>query len=357
VTIRASSAKEVDALIADLNGSVAIAREAAVARLTVIGPRAVERLLGVVRSSAAPIARVSALRALEGIRDPRPVEPALEMASSDTDNDVAAAAISLVRMHIRQARGTSVVERLTQIALDAGRADTVRLAAITALKDLPERTVAPLLQTLANDPKASIRAGAERATSTPRPSSISPSANADADAFLVRSADEGLADDGARLREALASASRTTPLTALLRIVERAREREGMEPAKRRESWTAVRAAAHLALAKRRSRIGLYDLREWLESSETAPTVDAYAALSLVGDASCLEAIARRYAAPQDEWSKSRLGELFRTIVRRDDVSRRTAAVKRIERKQKRVLDELWPAPVRATGRRPPRRQ
>jgi hypothetical protein len=139
------------------------------------------------------------------------------------------------------------------------------------------------------------------------------------------------------------SVTRTTTLTTLLRIVERVREKEAGESATRREKWTAARAAGHLALARRRSRVGLYDLREWLETARTPLPVDAFAALSLVGDASCLEAIAGRYAAPQDEWSKSRLADLFRAIVRREGVSRRHPVVKRIERKQKPALDELWP--------------
>ena len=71
--------------------------------------------------------------------------------------------------------------------------------------------------------------------------------------------------------------------------------------------------------------------------------MDAFAALSLVGDASCLESIAGRYAAPPDEWSKSRLADLFRAIVKREGVSRRHPVIKRIERKQKPALDELWP--------------
>ncbi len=87
----------------------------------------------------------------------------------------------------------------------------------------------------------------------------------------------------------------------------------------------------------------VYDLREWLETARAPLPVDAFAALSLVGDASCLEAIASRYAAPPDEWSKSRLADLFRAILKREGVSRRDPVIKRIERKQRRALDELWP--------------
>jgi hypothetical protein len=45
VVIKASSAKHIQALIADLADPDGVTREAAVARLTVIGARAVEQLI------------------------------------------------------------------------------------------------------------------------------------------------------------------------------------------------------------------------------------------------------------------------------------------------------------------------
>ncbi|HEX7137724.1 MAG TPA: hypothetical protein VF219_07755 [Vicinamibacterales bacterium] len=343
MAIKASAAREIDTLIADLTGPDTVAREAAVARLTVIGPRAVERLLGVVRTSDRSQARVSALRALEGIRDHRSLDPALEIASGDSDAGVAATAIGLARAFLQRDKGTNIVERLTRLALDRDRADGVRLAAIAALKDLPASTVAPLLRALADDASTAIRSEATGSSAATRPADARARERSDADAILARAADGGLPDSPDQLREALASVTRATTLAALLRVVERVREREGTESARQRERWAAARAAAHLALAKRRSRIGLYDLREWLESPRAALPLDAFAALSLVGDDSCLEPIATRYAAPQDEWSKSRLADLFRSIVARDRVSRRRPVIKRIERKQKQALDELWP--------------
>jgi HEAT repeat protein len=344
VSIKASAAKEIDSLIADLVGSHTVAREAAIARLTVIGSRAVDRLLRVLQSSPEPVVRVSALRALEGIRDPRSLGSTVE-AAADRDPAVAAAAIAVARNFLNVDKGTIVVEQLTKLALDSERGDAVRVAAIAALKDLEPATVAPLLKALAGDPKRAIRAEAAR-PSLERQAVAPPSAAvsaADAEAFLTRTAEDGPQDNPDQLREALASATRTPTLAVLLRIVERVREKEAEEPARRREKWATVRAAAHLALARRRSRIGLYDLREWLDTSKTPLPVDAFAALSLVGDASCLEPIANRYRAPQDEWSKSRLADLFRAIVEREGVSRRHPAIKRVERKQKQTLDEIWP--------------
>jgi len=341
VSIKASAAREIDALIADLTGPDAVAREAATARLTVIGPRAVERLLRVVQSSTPPVARVSALRALEGIRDRRTLGLALETAS-DPDPSVAIAAIAAARAFIRQAKGADIVDRLTRLALDPSCADAVRLAAIAALRDLGQTTVAPLLKALAGDAKAAIRAEATRSSKTVR-SAASSSPREDADATLARAAEDRLPESPDQLREALASAGRTVPLARLLRIAERIRERETPQPDRFRDRWDAARAAAHLALAKRRSRVGLYDLREWLESTRTPMPVDAFAALTIVGDSTCLEPIANRYAASRDEWSRTRLSDIFRAIVKREAISRRHAVIKRVERKHKRALDDLWP--------------
>jgi hypothetical protein len=87
----------------------------------------------------------------------------------------------------------------------------------------------------------------------------------------------------------------------------------------------------------------VYDLREWLESTRTPLPVDVFAALTIVGDSSCLEPIANRYAASRDDWSRTRLADIFRAIVKREAISRRHAVAKRIERKHKRALDGLWP--------------
>src|SRR6266508_1279944 len=78
VAIRASSTKQIDALVADLASADTVKREAAIARLTVLGARAVERIAALSTSSAASATRTAAFRALEGIADPRAFEPALQ---------------------------------------------------------------------------------------------------------------------------------------------------------------------------------------------------------------------------------------------------------------------------------------
>jgi HEAT repeat protein len=92
VAIRASFSQQIDKLVGDL-GRDDVAREAAVARLIVLGSRGVERLVALAVSGAPPAARAAAFRALEGIGDPRAVDPAVR-STSDDDATVAVAAIT-----------------------------------------------------------------------------------------------------------------------------------------------------------------------------------------------------------------------------------------------------------------------
>jgi hypothetical protein len=121
-------------------------------------------------------------------------------------------------------------------------------------------------------------------------------------------------------------------LPHLLKIVERVRERERSESAGR-GAWAATRAAAHVALAQRGSRIAIYDLRESLETANAPLPVEFLTALSLAGDASCLEAIAGAHARARDAWWRHHLADAFRTIAAREKLTRRHAVMKRIAKK------------------------
>jgi len=93
VVIRASSGRQIDALIAELSSPNALTRDGAVARLTVIGERAVPRLLAIAAQvSAGPETRVAALHALDGIGDLRALEPALAALEPERDRAVRLAA-------------------------------------------------------------------------------------------------------------------------------------------------------------------------------------------------------------------------------------------------------------------------
>ena len=167
-------------------------------------------------------------------------------------------------MHLRGPRGAAAVDRLATVLLDRTRHETPRLAALRALRELDPATIAPMLASLADDPNATIRTeaglewpGTQRGADDPA-------------ALVAQRGETGLPDDPAVLRHALNLSGASVPLPVLLKVVERVREREGSEPAAVRDQWRLTRAAAHVALANRGSRLALYDLRESLETAKGA---------------------------------------------------------------------------------------
>ena len=159
MAIRPSSAKEIDALVADLGAGQDATRDAAIARLTIIGARAVERLAAVVGSSASAAARTAALHAIEAIGDPRARTAVLE-ALADPNAAVAAAAAAAARRYLRGRHGAEALDRLTQTALDRRRSGTVRAAAVLAVGTLDAVTIAPLLAALSDDTDRQVREAA-----------------------------------------------------------------------------------------------------------------------------------------------------------------------------------------------------
>lgn len=346
MVIKASPGRRIDALLADLGAREAVTRWTAVARLTILGQRAVERLIGVLESDATPAARIATLETLAAIGDPRALRPAL-LVTSDPDESVALAALSTSRVFLRTARGATVVDRLTAIALDRGRTDAIRSAAIRALLDLEAPTVAPLVAALGDDPSEAVRAAASvKKRAKPRD--------------VLEEIEEAAVDPEA-LRQLLPSVAATAPLAALLRVVERARGREEVE-AGARAAWMAVRGAAHMALARRGSRLAVYDLRESFAAARAPLPADFVAALLAVGDESCLEPLAAAYARAgaggntsrsrdREAWWRQHLADAFHAIVKRKRLTRRHAALRDIERKSKAVLEELWSGRSGGPGR------
>jgi hypothetical protein len=336
VAIRASSAQQIEILVADLASPSGVTREAAIARLTVIGPRAVGRLIAVAKSGATRDARLGAWRALDAIADDRALAPALALlGAAGADPLEGVAAVGVAERFLRGQHSAAAVDRLTAVAVDGTRTEEVRLAALGALQTLDGATIAPLLASLAGDGAASVRraAGRERAQTTKE----------DPLAVVISAAEGGWRDEPAAVRRALVEAGKAVPLPVLLRLVEQAREHEATDRHGRRDQWTMTRAAAHVALAARGSRLALYDLRESLDRRATPLPVEFLAALSMVGDAACLEPIAAAYAVASEGWWRDHLAEAFREIVRRERLTSRSAAIKKIERRSPETLRALWP--------------
>ncbi len=325
--ITTSLSKQIDALVSDLSSSDAATREAAVARLSVIGARSVDRLVAAVGSKSPVTSRAAALRALEAIGDPRAIAAALT-ALDDAAPEVAGTAVDLLRGFVRGAHGVEVVDKLTITALDTNRPEALRIATIRALGDLGKTTTAPLFKTLAGDKSEAIRREVERSRRSTSKDGNPPVSNQEPSGT----------DDPEALKRQIAENGSTVPLSFLASAVERGREKMAAD---RRASaaWAAVRGAAHLALAERGSKLALYDLREWLESGGAELPLDALSALSVAGDASALEAIAAAYAKSAAGWSRDRLMEAFRTIVAREKLTRRHAVMKKIEKRWPAILE------------------
>lgn len=339
MVIRASSGRQVDELIADLASPRALIRDGAVARLTVIGERAVSRLMTVAANAMAGTpARVSALHALEGIGDSRAIASAMG-ALDDTDALVAVAAVSVLQTFLASARGLDALDRLSAVAVDRSRERALRLATIRALRDVGPSTIAPLLKALRADPDQAIALAA----------GLGADAAADPVQLLKDAAEVTLPDTPVALRLALTETADHVPLAVLQQLVEKVRFREGAETGPVRAEWMALRAAAHGALAHRGSRVALYDLKESLESAREPLPVEFLGAAAAIGDASCLEALAAAYTHAMeagirvDDWWRQTLTDVFRSIIARERVTKRSAAGKRVTAKWREASAILFP--------------
>lgn len=301
MVIRASSSRDIEQLIGDLREE-GNAREAAVARLRVIGSRADERLASFISSDATSDGRQAALRALEGRKEARPRQIA-RAACDDADSGVAIAAIGVLRGWVAHESGTEVLDVLSGVALDNRREGAVRLAALDALSEFPEDIVRPLLQRV----PASLRS----------------------DENIGEALDNPLA-----MSEWVAG-HRDAPLSALHEVVVRTRSQDldGL-PTQIRQAWTVARGAAHAALAERGSRVALYDLRESFDSARTPLPLDFLSAMGTLGDATCMEALAHAWSvAPDDTWWRDRLRETATDIMKRGKLTGRHPAIKRLRSK------------------------
>ena len=318
--IQRSAGAEIRQLIEALGGSDETRRETAIARLAVIGPRAVEQLLHEF-PAASGRSRAAVLRTLEAIGDPRALSVARE-ALQDGSAAVQTAAVGALRALVgtgKAATERDAFDALVAIVLDRQRIAAVRLAAWDAIGEAAGETRETVGRALADDPDPDVRARI---------------AGAGAPRDVWQEAVEGrLPPSPSALKTALAAHKSTARLIDLQRLVDRVRSREQQETdAHSREEWRAVRGAIHQALAGRNSRLALYDLRDSLLAPERLP-VAFVAAIEEIGDATCLDALAAAYDASSrssDAWWRGHLATAFRAIVHREGLTRRHAPIKRL---------------------------
>lgn len=327
--IRPSSGAEITPLVAALGGSDDVQREAAIARLAVIGPRAVDHLVkayagGTVRS------RAGILRAFEAIADPRALTLAREALNGPAD-DLLLPAIGALRALLATADASKdALDALMSTALDPHRSAELRLAAFDAFRDLPDEIVQPIRTSLASDADAAVRRGVGGDAGR-------------ADQWTVAVGGD-LPTTPAALKHLAAAHQASARLSELQRLVDHVRTRERAEAdVAARVEWRAVRGLLHQALANRGSRLALYDLRDSLSEHGPLP-VTFLAALEEIGDVSCIEPLADAYDASSrsaDLWWREHLAAAFRAIVRREGLTRRHLVVKRALARWPEATSEL----------------
>jgi len=308
-------------LIGELSSPDELRRETAIARLRVIGARAVTRLLSLAADESAPVlARLSALTTLETIGDPRSCATARALAGGP-DVRLAVAAIGVLGVLALgdDAQADRAFDRLTSLALDAAVDSDRRVAACRALEGLPDKVVAPILAALADSSAPAVQAHAARA-------------QAGATQPIESLAERGLPSDPAVMAAIVRDEGGNARVTLLRDLIDRVRDRERTtKSAAVRARWMAARGLLHQQLAARNSRLAVYDLRETLTASSDPLPVGFLAAAAEVGDIGCLEPIAASWiAATGDRWWRDHLAEAFAAIVKREKLTRRHATLKKI---------------------------
>jgi len=328
MSIRPSLSADIARLIGELTSGNTQRREMALARLAVIGPRAITPLVAVATNQEQRTdARVASFEALEAIGDGRALTPALA-ASGDPNEPVAAAAIGVLGRLARDqdAPATRAFDRLAALALSAEGPSALRLAALAALEGQPERLLKPVYAALTKDPASQVVARVTRRQA---------GAVEGLDALVAA----GLPADPDVVAAVAREDGERAPLTTLKRAIEavRARQERATSDAERGQ-WAVVRGVLHQHLAARGSRLALYDLREALERATAMLPVGFLSAAAAVGDTACLAPLARAWVEsdPEERWWRDHLAEAFGAIVRRESLTRRHAVLKHIL--------ERWPS-------------
>jgi hypothetical protein len=285
----------VDRLIADLQSPDPIRRDASVARLRVLGTGALPKLARFIQSSDAAAARACAMSALEGLDDSHACDIALG-ALNETDVNVIVAALGVLRAWVPREPATRLLEAITAIAVDRGRDARVRLAALDALSDLPDHLVQPIRE------------------QAPPPEAAGPAL-----------------DNPAVAREWVEAHGERATLARLHDAIKAFRESEGRaDTSRERAEWLRARAVAHRMLAARGSRLALYDARETLAMARAPLPPGILEAIEQVGDATCLEPLAKAWSAAREATWRAQLSAAARRIVTRSKLGGRSAVVKGI---------------------------
>jgi hypothetical protein len=301
--IRSSSVSGIDQLITNLQKKSKIKRDAAVARLRIVGSRSIPRLIAIIKSDANATVRAAALSALETSNDSRARNSAMATLS-DKHESVTLAAIIVMRNWLSTDADAMTVDALVTLVLDPNRSQTVRQAALHALADLPENLVQPLRQQLAQE------IGIKNLTTEPTE----------------------LANNPATALEWLNTKENKATLSEIHQLITYARAQErACENSSEQAAWCHLRGATHAVLANRNSRVALYDLRESIEKASKPLPLDYLLAIRSIGDATCLEPLGRAWSrASTEPWWCQQLADAAKNIMNREKLTGRHTVVKRV---------------------------
>ena len=213
MVIKASASAEIRQLVAALGGDDEVRREAAIARLSIIGERAVDRLVAAYDQGKRET-KVAVLRALEAAGDRRAV--AVARRALGEGGDVAIAGASALRGLLNaehEPTAADALDTLVAVALDARAERRVRLAAFEALRDVPGDVRTRVADALKADPDAGLQA---RAVEAPREA-------ATAEAIWQDALEGRLPDTPADLRDVLQARGGTAPLGVLQKLIDAVR--------------------------------------------------------------------------------------------------------------------------------------
>jgi hypothetical protein len=346
MVIKASSSIDIRRLVDALGSADDVQRETAIARLSIIGARAVDRLVAAYDTAADRDHRIAILRALESIGDRRAVAVARKAVAEGGDEAIAAAAALRGLLDSAHApTAADALDTLVTVALDTAAERRLRLAAFDALQDMPPAVRDRVAAALQRDADPEVKAGAGALPSVGagrRTAESSARKGIDADAIWADALDGNLPDDPGLLRDVVQARGASVALSALQKLVDVVRAHEPKaRPAARRAAWLALRGSLHQALALRRSRIAIYDLRETLEQAAEPLPVSFLAALHVVGDASCLAPLAAAHARAEEHstW-RQQVAAAFQAVAKRERISKRHAVMKRIAAKWPEILAE-----------------
>jgi hypothetical protein len=352
-----SRARDIHELVRRLGSEKPAERDAAAARLRLLGERALPALIEALRAPDRR-ARLAALQALEGVAPRRALARVLPLVE-DTDPEVARSAIewavaspgpgvasALARAthgdapvaraavqglgRLAAGRSAEALDALLAVLLDEERPETLRLHALDALPGLaaPERRAVLGRLRGTRSPALAARVAALEGRK-PRPAG----------------------DDLEAVHRALGEAS-DAALPALLDVVERRGapaslpalrrllDRLGPAPGREGRARAEVAARVHGLLAAMGSRIALYDLRERLSARPVATPGALLEAAARIGDASLAPALAA-LAAEAPALAPACVRS-FRAIVAREKLVRRSAALRAVRPEHRAALEMLW---------------